>query len=149
MSSYSNRRANFFEAGRQLTAHQLLSVEKYHGERVQGALLHAPKASLLAKPMSAAEVLLLLGPLLPVRFPRCAIERRFFIIEMSPRVPRMVQCSSPTSRSTDMTAMLVRTMVVLCTSTMILLVAVAMICIPIVVHIVMGMDAIRYTMTII
>ena len=48
-----------------------------------------------------------------------------------------------------MTAMLVPTMVVLCASTMILLVAVAMICIPIVIHIVMCMDAIRYTMTII
>lgn len=52
-------------------------------------------------------------------------------------------------RGTDMTAMLVPTMVVLCASTMILFVAVAMICIPIVIHIVMCMDAIRYTMTII
>ena len=48
-----------------------------------------------------------------------------------------------------MTAMLVPTMVVLCTSTMILLVSVAMICISIMIHIVMCMDAIRYTMTII
>lgn len=66
MSSCSNRRANFFEAGRQLTA-QLLSVEKYHGERVQGLLLHAPKASLLAKALSAAEVLLLLHDFHTVR----------------------------------------------------------------------------------
>ena len=60
MSSYSNRRANFLEAGRQLTAQLLSDVKKYQGERVRGVLPHAPKASLLAKPLSAAEVLLLL-----------------------------------------------------------------------------------------